>query len=67
MWASSVVAYFTLSDSPRPDMKDVLFSAGELGIRLEMVVGDPVASTKESVSRCQCGNADLHYVGRLCE
>ena len=48
-------------------MKDVPFSAGELGIRLEMVVGDPVASTKESVSRCWCGNADPHYVGRLCE
>ena len=61
------VAYFTLLDSLRPDMKDVLFRAGALGIRFEMVIGDPFASTKESVSRCRCGNADPHYVGYLCE
>ena len=35
----------TLSDSPRPDMNDVLFSAGELGIRVEMIIGDHVAIT----------------------
>ena len=57
----------TLSDSLSSDRKDVLFRAGELGIRFEMVIGDPVASTKESVSRCQWRNADPQYVGHLCE
>ena len=50
MWARSVVADFTLSDSLRPDVKDVLFRAGEVGTRFDMVIGGPVASTKESVS-----------------
>ena len=47
MWAYSVVANLTLSDSPRPDMKGVLLRPATFGIRWERIVGDPVASTKE--------------------
>ena len=65
MWARSDVADFTLSDSLRPDMKDVLFRAGELGTRFEMVIG--VLVCEHERKRCRWEDADPHYVGHLCE
>ena len=38
-------------------MKDVLFRAGELGIRLEMIMGDPVACTNETCRDSGMGTA----------
>ena len=37
----------TFSDPPRPDTKDVIFGAGELGIQVKMITGDHVATAKE--------------------
>ena len=37
----------TFSDPPRPDTKDVIFGAGELGIQVKMITGDHVAIAKE--------------------
>jgi len=38
----------TFSDPPRPDTKDVIFRAGELGIQVKMITGDHVAIAKET-------------------
>ena len=59
MWTGTVNAVLTSSDSQRPDMKDVLFRAGEFGIRLEMIMGDPVASTKETCRDISMGTLIL--------
>ena len=43
-FSCGIVAGFP--DSPRPDLKDVLFRVGELGIRMEMIMGDPVVTAR---------------------
>ena len=42
------VGNLTFSDPPRPDTKDVIFGAGELGIQVKMITGDHVAIAKET-------------------
>ena len=42
------VENLTFSDSPRPDTKDVIFGAGELGIQVKIITGDHVAIAKET-------------------
>ncbi|MCE5324365.1 plasma-membrane proton-efflux P-type ATPase [bacterium] len=45
----------SLSDPPRPDSKDMLAKAAELGVRAKMVTGDQVAIAKETAHNLGLG------------
>ena len=53
----------TFSDPQRPDTKDVICGAGELGIQVKMSTGRPRRDWEGNVSSDWCRNKDSHDQG----